>query len=725
MRSSVALSLIALLGITLARDDSLYFDRSVPEFETELNDDDFKRARLVAQDSTSLNDMILDTESMYSGDLFEGDIANPHLNSTTIESFITGAGIDNGLLANAIRNRYQLWQNNKVPYAISSQYSSYSRSLIASSMDDYAKMTCLQFVPKTNADTNYVYIIPDQGCYSMVGKTGGRQTVSLGSGCVQKGIIIHELMHAVGFFHEQSRTDREDARAARVDVVNRSMPERRRCFGLSSDNILLLLTVLGVITGISLGVTLWNPDGGWSKRELIYLAFPGELFVRMLKMLILPLIISSIVSSLACLDSSTAGKLGTVALIYYLTTTGIAVVIGIILAQTIQPGKWTANIVSDSIVAPQAPCISTAIDTMLDLTRSLFPENLLEATFRSTKFCMRFKNGTGNETVILKADVVMQMDIEERAKLQEIPEKITSDGMNILGLVMFAVVLGIVLGRMEEEGRPLKDFFKALEGACMRLISIVIWFSPIGITFLIAAQIVSMAEPGKELQRLMGYMITVLLGLFIHGVIVLPLIMLVLARRNPITFVYGMAQALVTALATSSSSATLPLSIKCVEENNGVDSRVARFVLPLGATINMDGTALYEAVAALYIAQTVGKEMTLGAVILVSLTATLASIGAAGIPQAGIVTMIMVLIAVGLDPSLFILIFPVDFFLDRIRTTVNVHGDAIGAAVVAKLCASYLTEAPQPDNELVGGYQALPQASPDPSHKPTYANNEF
>ncbi|EPB76305.1 astacin [Ancylostoma ceylanicum] len=133
------------------------------------------------------------------------------LNASTVEMFLNGgAGPNNGNWYNAIRNRHQLWPNGRIPYTISSQYSSYSRSLIAASMQEYSTHTCIQWVPKTNNDINYVYIFPDRGCYSMVGKIGGKQSLSLGSGCIQKGIIIHELMHAVGFFHEQSRTDRDD-----------------------------------------------------------------------------------------------------------------------------------------------------------------------------------------------------------------------------------------------------------------------------------------------------------------------------------------------------------------------------------------------------------------------------------------------------------------------------------------------------------------------------------
>ncbi|KHJ48396.1 excitatory amino acid transporter 1 domain protein [Trichuris suis] len=304
---------------------------------------------------------------------------------------------------------------------------------------------------------------------------------------------------------------------------------------------------------------------------------------------------------------------------------------------------------------------------------------------------MRFRNiTTANVTVKVPTEVVMQLSEEERSLLSESPETKIGRGMNILGLIFFFVVFAIFISVLEEEGQPLRDFFKSLESVMMKLITIVIWYAPIGIIFLTAHQIVIFKDPVKELQRLVGYMITVLSGLFIHAFIVLPSLMLLVGRRNPLKYTYGILPALLTALGTSSSSATLPLTIKCCEKNNNVDPRVTRFVLPLGATINMDGTALYEAVAALYIAQTLRLDLSLGHVILVSLTATLASIGAAGIPQAGIVTMLMVLIAIGLPTKYFILIMPVDWFLDRIRTTVNVFGDSLGAGIVHKLCINYL-----------------------------------
>ncbi|PAV91110.1 hypothetical protein WR25_02812 [Diploscapter pachys] len=487
---------------------------------------------------------------------------------------------------------------------------------------------------------------------------------------------------------------------------------------ISKENALLFATILGVIVGIALGLALRDPDAKWSKRHLSYLRFPGDVFVQMLKMLILPMIISSIISSLASLDSGTAGRLGLVAMMYYVMTTFSAVFLGIILVMTIKPGYWVETNIKELVGdVKTSPCISYPIDTVLDLVKSMFPENLLEAAFKSEKICMTYYNGSTK----LAPEYALTLSPEQRRMFIETPEKVVSDGMNIMGLVVFSVALGATVGFVGEEGKGLKEFFKSLEAVSMKMLGVVIMYSPVGITFLIAAQIVGMKDPGKELQRLMGYVITVISGLFIHAFIILPFLCVVLARRNPLKYVSGMAQALLTALATSSSSATLPLSIKCCEENNHVDPRVTRFVLPLGATINMDGTALYEAVAAIYISQCYGQDLSIGQVILVSLTATLASIGAAGIPQAGIVTMIMVLIAIGLPTNLFILIFPVDFILDRIRTTVNVHGDSIGACVVEKLCEKQLKEA---EKHLIAQEEAQAahaHAGQEPKHQNNHA----
>lgn len=218
MRECIALVLVPLalaafeVHQPLNNEENFLFDSSLDDYETALSPSDFEMGAQLSSSMQFENGDIWDSDAMYSKERFEGDIANDNLNASTVDLFLNGGSGkgEDGKWYNAIKNRLQLWPNGRIPYTISSQYSSYSRSLIAASMQDYATHTCIRWVPKEANDVNYVHIYPDRGCYSMVGKMGGKQSLSLGSGCIQKGIIIHELMHAVGFFHEQSRTDRDD-----------------------------------------------------------------------------------------------------------------------------------------------------------------------------------------------------------------------------------------------------------------------------------------------------------------------------------------------------------------------------------------------------------------------------------------------------------------------------------------------------------------------------------
>lgn len=252
---------------------------------------------------------------------------------------------------------------------------------------------------------------------------------------------------------------------------------------------------------------------------------------------------------------------------------------------------------------------------------------------------------------------------------------------DVLGIIFFGLFFGIALSLVGAAGKPVVAFIEGLFQAVMKMTDVIMWTAPIGVAALLGKLA---AEMGPEaLVKLAWYMATVLIGLLVHGVVVLPLLLWLVGRTNPLTYFRRMAEPLVTAFSTASSSATLPVSIEAVEKKAGVSNRIASFVLPLGATINMDGTALYEAVAALFIAQIYGIELTMADQIVIFLTATLAAIGAAGIPSAGLVTMLLVLRAVGLPDEGIALIVGVDRLLDMVRTTVNVWGDLVGARIVA------------------------------------------
>ncbi|KAM5260723.1 excitatory amino acid transporter 1 isoform 1-T2 [Hipposideros larvatus] len=483
-------------------------------------------------------------------------------------------------------------------------------------------------------------------------------------------------------------------------------------------NAFVLLTVTAVIVGTILGFAL-RPYR-MSYREVKYFSFPGELLMRMLQMLVLPLIISSLVTGMASLDSKASGKMGMRAVVYYMTTTIIAVVIGIIIVIIIHPGKGTKENMHREGKIVQV----TAADAFLDLIRNMFPPNLVEACFKQFKTNYEKRSFQvpiqSNETLVGAVINNVSEAMETLSKITEemVPVPGSVNGINALGLVVFSMCFGFVIGNMKEQGQALREFFDSLNEAIMRLVAVIMWYAPLGILFLIAGKIVEMEDMGVIGGQLAMYTVTVIVGLLIHAVIVLPLLYFLVTRKNPWVFIGGLLQALITALGTSSSSATLPITFKCLEENNGVDKRVTRFVLPVGATINMDGTALYEALAAIFIAQVNNFELNFGQIITISITATAASIGAAGIPQAGLVTMVIVLTSVGLPTDDITLIIAVDWFLDRLRTTTNVLGDSLGAGIIEHLSRHELKNRDVEmgnsvieENEMKKPYQLIAQES--------------
>uniref|UniRef100_A0A452VBN9 Amino acid transporter n=2 Tax=Ursus maritimus TaxID=29073 RepID=A0A452VBN9_URSMA len=461
-------------------------------------------------------------------------------------------------------------------------------------------------------------------------------------------------------------------------------------------NGLLILSVLSVTVGCLLGFFLRTRR--LSPQEISYFQFPGELLMRMLKMLILPLVVSSLMSGLASLDAKTSSRLGILTVAYYLWTTFVAVIVGIIMVSIIHPGGAAQKETTDQ----SRKAIMSSADALLDLIRNMFPANLVEATFKQyrTKTTPVIKSPKmTSEEAPPRQILIYGVQEENGSRVQNFaldltppPEVVyksepdTIDGMNVLGIVIFSATMGIMLGRMGDSGTPLVSFCQCLNESVMKIVAVAVWYFPFGIVFLIAGKILEMDDPTAVRKKLGFYAVTVVCGLVVHGLFILPLLYFFITKKNPIVFIRGVLQALLIALATSSSSATLPITFKCLLENNHIDRRIARFVLPVGATINMDGTALYEAVAAIFIAQVNNYELDFGQIITISITATAASIGAAGIPQAGLVTMVIVLTSVGLPTDDITLIIAVDWALDRFRTMINVLGDALAAGIMAHIC---------------------------------------
>ncbi len=393
-------------------------------------------------------------------------------------------------------------------------------------------------------------------------------------------------------------------------------------------NIILIAMVAGAVLG-ALG-------GYFAGNVFLRIQFLGTIFLNALKMVVIPLIVASMIVGVASLgDVRRLGKTTGKTLLYYLATTGISVIIGLILVNVLRPGVGVSAFgshIPDLVAANRGK-------TLIDVIVSLIPDNIFGAA---------------------------------------------AEG-RVLPLIVASLVFGAVLTTIGVKGRSVLNFFDGLNRAIMKLVTLILYFAPIGVMALIGGIVAQNRGSIEQLVSGLGmYTLTVLIGLAIHAIIILPLILKMFTGKSPFTYFVNMGQALATAFTTASSSATLPITIDSVEEKNKVNPKAASFVLPLGATINMDGTALYEAVAAMFIAQIYGVHLSLGGQIIIFLTATLASIGAAGIPHAGTVTMVFVLSAVGLPLEGIGLIWAIDWFLDRCRTTVNVWGDSIGAAVIGE-----------------------------------------
>ncbi|KAM4703987.1 excitatory amino acid transporter 2-like [Rhinophrynus dorsalis] len=469
----------------------------------------------------------------------------------------------------------------------------------------------------------------------------------------------------------------------------------KRCSWLRR-HLLLILTIAGVLLGSLFGclLRLLPPLDG---NILILISFPGDILMRMLKMLILPLIISSLISGLAGLDAKSSGRMGTRAMVYYMSTTILAALLGVILVLSIHPGN--PKLKKQVSISTKNEEVSS-VDAFLDLIRNLFPENLVQACFQQIQTVSKKVPVDSAPLEVIKPLNVTGMpgnlsqfnsSMADTGPTMVTQKKLEfKGGMNVLGLIGFFIAFGISMGKMGDQAKLMADFFNILNEIIMRLVSMIMWYSPIGIASLICGKIAAIKDLETVARQLGMYMVTVIVGLVIHGGVILPLIFFSITRRNPFAFYGGIFQAWITALGTASSAGTLPVTFRCLEENLKIDKRVTRFVLPIGATINMDGTALYEAVAAIFIAQMNGVSLDGGQIATVSLTATLASVGAASIPSAGLVTMLLILTAVGLPTQDISLLIAVDWLLDRMRTSINVVGDSFGAGIIYHLSKTEL-----------------------------------
>lgn len=399
--------------------------------------------------------------------------------------------------------------------------------------------------------------------------------------------------------------------------------------------------LLGFVVGIAVGIAA--NQSGLAGFFNAYVKPFGTAFIRLISMVVVPLVFASLLVGTGMLsDVRRLGRMGVKTFAYYLLTTAMAICIGLILANVIGPGRGLPAETKEQLLSSYQAEAGAKIEQALQ------------------------KPGV--------ADVLLDIIPTNPARAFAEAE--------MLQIIFFALTFGIVLTMLpREKSGPVLKFFDGVNEAMLKLVMIIMEVAPYGVFALIAAMI---AEFGLGiLTTLAKYSVVVVLGLILHAGITYPALLKAFSRMPLGKFFRGIRPAQLIAFSTSSSSATLPVTMECVEENLGVSKPVAGFVLPLGATINMDGTALYQGVAAVFIAQVYGMDLSLGQQALIVLTATLASVGAAGVPGVGMITLALVLKTIGVPLEGIALILGVDRLLDMCRTAVNVTGDASCAAVVA------------------------------------------
>ncbi|WP_396151979.1 dicarboxylate/amino acid:cation symporter [Flavobacterium sp.] len=403
--------------------------------------------------------------------------------------------------------------------------------------------------------------------------------------------------------------------------------------------------LIGMILGLVFGYLMKNME---LKEVVVDWIKPfGTIFINLLKMIAVPLIIVSLVVGLSDLkDISKLSKLGGRTVVLYLITTVTAVSIGLVLANLIRPG---------------------------DYINEESRKSLLDG---------------------FAGDAAQKIELAEKAKnsgplqplVDVVPENLflaMTDNSSMLQVILFVILMGIGLILIDEnKAKPVVDFFKGLNDVILKIIDIIMMFSPIGVFALMAALMVEIPD-FSTLNALLVYAFTVILGLLVMTFVVYPALLITLAKYSPVKFYKAISPAQLLAFSTSSSAATLPVTMERVTEHVGVDEEVSSFVLPLGATVNMDGTSLYQAVAAIFIAQAMGIPLDLPTQLMIIVTATLASIGSAAVPSAGMVMLVIVLGQAGIPEAGLALIFAIDRPLDMCRTVVNVTSDAAVATVVA------------------------------------------
>ncbi|XP_050403240.2 excitatory amino acid transporter [Patella vulgata] len=454
-------------------------------------------------------------------------------------------------------------------------------------------------------------------------------------------------------------------------------------------NLLLILVLLGVIAGfgIGFGVRLTHP----SESVLLWTGLPGDLYMRMLKATLLPLIVSSIIAGTSSMDPKSSGKVGSISLAYIIITNGIGSILGLAVGLLINPGEGQSiPAVTDEQNQPNTRNLLPE-DMFADLIRNLFPDNMVAATMQKSQTIytkqmhlaeQNLTLGPTNETVeYLKRSVG------------------SASGTNILGLIIICAALGTAAAQIGGAALLFVQFFKAVYLIITKVLGWIVWFTPIGVASLIAVSIAAANQLEETFASLGYFVLTVTTGVVIHQLVFIPILYLVFMRKNPFRFIGTLAKPWLTGFAPPSSAIAIPEMMRTCEEKLGVDKSISGFVVPLAASLNRDGSCVFITVTATYIGQLAGADLNAGTIITMIVLITVNSLAIPAVTSSSVVTLLIVLSSMNIEPVNIGLIMALEWYTDRIRTAANVMSSVLCTVITNKLCKIRNPDTPAEINE--------------------------
>ncbi|XP_069103734.1 excitatory amino acid transporter-like [Argopecten irradians] len=446
--------------------------------------------------------------------------------------------------------------------------------------------------------------------------------------------------------------------------------------GWVRDNLLLILTTAGAILGFAVGFGI--REGKPSRDHLTWIGLPGELFIRMIKLMVIPLIASSMISATSHLDPKSNGRVSLVSFIFIVTTNSLSSIVGVILGVMVNPGHGIQSELADT---KDTASVETS-DVFADLLRNLMPDNIVDLAFRQTLtrnevIFNTFTRNTTNSTVI-----------ETVRNITKTVGK--TPGTNVMGMITTCMLLGLAINKADGKGKPVLKFFSSLSDIIIIILRWMIWSTPVGVLSLIATSTATVKDLSENFQALGKLVGVVTLGILIHQFIMMPVLLFVTTRRNPYRFAIHLVKAWMVTFATTMTAVAIPETLEACENDQKVDRRVSRFVVPLSVSLSANGSAIFITLAAIFSGNVAGVSFDVVDAIVLCILTAVSMMALPSMPSSSIVTLVMILTSLNIPADSIALLFAVEWFLDRIRSTSNLLSHAHCAVVTYHFCSKSL-----------------------------------